>query len=488
MKKEDLFEAINDIDDREIEAAKRYRKPEAASRAAKRDRKALFTRWASVAACLVVLIAAVVLGRLQSGNGSSTSVPEGVKVVSAKPVEEVAPGMSVIDFLEGGKRMEWWGSYRDKMEESAGYQKEMGGYYSAMMQQLLEAEDENTVCSPLNIYLALSMLAEVTEGNTRAQILEQLEVPDIETLRTRVTAMEASNQVNTPTLKSLLANSLWLNDSVNYNSETLERLADLYRASTYSGRPGSSEMDQALREWIDSNTGGLLKEYTKDLELEPENVLTLVSTLYYRASWTDDFYKQATDRGIFHGAKGDTEVDMMHRSDSMNVYWTDDFAALGLYLRDSGAMYFYLPQEGADVNDLLSNPDIFKAMQYGEDENRYYRNVNLTVPKFKVSEKTDLKETLEELGITDAMDEKLADFSPLTTEEMLLSVSGAEHAATVEIDENGVIGAAYTEITTDGASMPPEETVDFVLDRPFLFVITARDGSLLFAGVVRNVE
>ena len=38
-----------------------------------------------------------------------------------------------------------------------------------------------------------------------------------------------------------------------------------------------------------------------------------------------------------------------------------------------------------------------------------------------------------------------------------------------------------------GAGMPPEEEVDFVLDRPFLFLVTARDGSILFAGTVCNI-
>ncbi len=44
-------------------------------------------------------------------------------------------------------------------------------------------EGENQVCSPLNIYMALSMLAEATGGESRAQLLELLDSPDIETQR-----------------------------------------------------------------------------------------------------------------------------------------------------------------------------------------------------------------------------------------------------------------------------------------------------------------
>ena len=37
-----------------------------------------------------------------------------------------------------------------------------------------------------------------------------------------------------------------------------------------------------------------------------------------------------------------------------------------------------------------------------------------------------------------------------------------------------------------GAAMPPEEIINFKLDRPFLFVITGADSLPLFAGVVNH--
>lgn len=63
-------------------------------------------------------------------------------------------------------------------------------------------------------------------------------------------------------------------------------------------------------------------------------------------------------------------------------------------------------------------------------------------------------------------------------------VSRAEHAARVMIDEKGCTAAAYTVMAVCGASMPPEQEVDFVVNRPFLFAITGNDGLPLFAGIV----
>ena len=54
------------------------------------------------------------------------------------------------------------------------------------------------------------------------------------------------------------------------------------------------------------------------------------------------------------------------------------------------------------------------------------------------------------------------------------------------VDEEGCIAAAYTVMAAAGAAMPPDETVDFVLDRPFVFVITSDSGLPLFAGMVKK--
>ena len=64
-----------------------------------------------------------------------------------------------------------------------------------------------------------------------------------------------------------------------------------------------------------------------------------------------------------------------------------------------------------------------------------------------------------------------------------------QHAARVMIDEEGCTGAAYTVfMMACGAAMPPEESVDFTADRPFLFLVTNFDGLPLFTGIVNTVE
>ena len=356
-----------------------------------------------------------------------------------------------------------------------------------MLEKLLVSDGENTVCSPISTYIALAMLTEVTGGNTRQQILDMLGAADIETLRENVSALWKSNYADTPSLKSLLANSLWLDSSREYDQTTLKTLAEKYYASSFSGKPGSEEMNEALRSWTDESTGGLLTKYTKDLSVEPDSVLQLLSSIYFKAMWENRFMEQGTSEQLFHGANGDTKVEMMHMSDMMPVYRSASFTSVSLGLRDSGSMYFLLPNENTDINALVSDPDVMKAIGIISDDSLSYPMVHLSVPKFMVAGKVDLLDTIRALGAADALDPAKADFSLLTELPNKVYLSKAEHAALVEIDEQGVTGAAYTSLVMAEGAAIPEDEIDFVLDRPFMFIVTGRDGSILFAGIVRNI-
>ena len=73
------------------------------------------------------------------------------------------------------------------------------------------------------------------------------------------------------------------------------------------------------------------------------------------------------------------------------------------------------------------------------------------------------------------------------TDDTAAYLSQAKHAARVTVDEEGVTAAAYTVMMVCGTAAPPEEEVDFRLDRPFLTMVTSQDGLLLFAGIVCDI-
>ena len=375
------------------------------------------------------------------------------------------------------------GQYRE------GCQGAVDSFFAASLPQFLGSSGgENRLYSPLNVYLALGMLAEVTEGDSRAQILTLLDCPDLETLRSRASSLWNVNYCDDGASASILASSLWLDEGVAFRQETLDTLAEVYYASSYQGQMGSGELNEALRQWLNDQTGGLLENQIGDIELDAQTILALATTIYFRAKWRDEFSESRTDTGVFHGAAGDTACDFMHQSRSQNYYWADRFSAISRGLESGGEMWLLLPDEGVSVDDLLTSGEAAEfLLRSGDWEKEKYFVVNLSLPKFDVSSRLDLKEGLQDLGVTDVFDSGRSDFSPLVEHGEGIYVTEVRHDARVAIDEEGVTAAAYTVIPTAGAAMPPEEEVDFVLDRPFLFAITGPGGApLLFAGVVNQ--
>ena len=160
----------------------------------------------------------------------------------------------------------WYADYEARTENMDATMDGLSERFLPMMSALLAGSNgENRICSPLNVYMALAMLAECTDGESRTQILDALGEDDIEALRARAKALWFENSWYDGRVTSLLANSLWLKDGVKYEQTTMDRLAADYFASSYPGEMGSEEYNEALRSWINKNTGDLLTEQAAGL-------------------------------------------------------------------------------------------------------------------------------------------------------------------------------------------------------------------------------
>jgi serine protease inhibitor len=148
-------------------------------------------------------------------------------------------------------------------------------------------------------------------------------------------------------------------------------------------------------------------------------------------------------------------------------------------------MWLFLPDEGVSPEEVTADVMDFLATPHQDGIDRKFMEIRLSLPKFDICGDAELSETLKKLGITHIFDSSQADFTPIYPEENGAAVNAIQHAARVHIDEQGVTAAAFTVILEAGAAMPPEEIIDFKLDRPFLFVVE-KDNIPLFTGVVNE--
>ena len=387
----------------------------------------------------------------------------------------------------------WFQSVRAQQRDPA-YKEGLAPFFSTVMGTFLsEDTGENKVCSPVNIYMALAMLAETSGGDSRQEILNVLGASDLESLRSQAGDLWNAQYHNDQATFLVLANSLWLNQDLPLRQDTINRLAETYCASSYSGLPGSPQMDQALQSWLNDQTGGLLQDQAENVTLDPSAILALASAIRYQAKWGEPFSPELTAPAVFHSPVGEQTADFLRKDLQSNFYWSDHFSAVCLPMtQNAGNLWLVLPDEGISPEALTSDAALLRLLDepYGWEQEQYM-TIHLSLPKFDVASRLDLSSGLQSMGICQVFGDS-ADFSPLLEPASSLSLrprlTQCSHAVRVSLDEEGITAAAYTQMSMAGAGAPPREETDFILDRPFLFVLNSRDHLPLFAGVVNQPE
>lgn len=357
-------------------------------------------------------------------------------------------------------------------------------------QTVLSGTDStNRLWSPINAYIALAMTAELTGDQTQQELLDVLGAADTATLRQNISAVWEQIYQDDGREVSVLANSLWLDEEVTYQQEIMDILSYYYYASVYQGDLGSAKTNRDIGKWLNNQTGGLLKNRTENVSLTPDSMLALASTIYFQAQWSDQFDSGDNTRDVFHAVSGDVECTFMNAEEyEMNYYWAEDYGAVKLFLENGAYMWFILPDEDKTVDDVLSSGDymdmITRDEDFQEEENRKWMKVNLSVPKFDVSASMDLKAGLQSMGLIQIFEPYGNDFTPSIESDLPVYLDSINQDTRVTIDEEGVTAASYILLEFGaGAAMPPDEIIDFVLDRPFVFAITMDDVPL-FVGTV----
>lgn len=377
-------------------------------------------------------------------------------------------------------------AYNDELQamqaEAADKLPDVTGFTAETASVLFSERGENTVYSPVNLYLALAMLSEATAGDTRDEVTALMGTDDPRTAANALWKMIYTDGRG----KTLAANSVWSGETWPVKQELADTLAEHYYADTYTVPMGTAEADEAMQTWLNEHTGGLLEEAAGGIQSNPYTVLTLMSTLYFEHMWSNKFQESSTSSDVFTQADGtETEIDFMHAGGTGAWYRGENFTmAARSFQDDGGRMLFILPDEGVLPDELLTDEAVLEEiLTAGLDS---YSQIEWSVPKFDVESDLELTEQLKALGVVKAFDADVSDYTP-TTDEVSVKLSQVQHAARVTIDENGCAAAAFTVMMMNaGASMPPDAVLEMNLNRPFAFVIFNDADLPLFIGTVYN--
>ena len=152
------------------------------------------------------------------------------------------------------------------------------------------------------------------------------------------------------------------------------------------------------------------------------------------------------------------------------------------YLDNDLSMIVILPDGNAE--QLGESLSLDQIRQLAVD--MYSQEVDVLLPRFKFEARYLVGSNLAAMGMPDAFDQGLADFTSMTGSKDLY-ISSVIHQAMIDVNEEGSEAAAATAVVMGTKSMPVLKIERFDADRPFIFMIVHNaTGSILFVGRVSN--
>ena len=353
-----------------------------------------------------------------------------------------------------------------------------------------DSPDSNIFISPLSISTALTMTYSGSDGTTEEAMRTTLGYGDLgtdeietgyENLLTSLAGVDNDVQLS-------IANSVWVKEDFDpqVHEEYKETLQTHYK-SEYFARPFNQATVDELNDWVSENTEKKINKILDDIS--QDNVMFLVNAIYFKADWTNQFKESDTQKRDFYLADGTTvQVDTMAQEEKLKYIKGSNYAAARLpYGREQVAMYVFLPDENQTLGEFMETLDpeeldeIINGMHSVSD-------LKIRLPKFKFEYgKKRLNDALANLGMGVAFDPDEANLSKIADVGINnLYIDFVDHKALIEVDEEGTVAAAATNVGIGLTSAPPSQTT-FYVDRPFFFIIRDdRTGTILFMGQIHN--
>lgn len=351
---------------------------------------------------------------------------------------------------------------------------------------------ENYLISPYSIEIALNMLKEGANGNTKDEIEKVLP-------NRKISDISIKNRVN-------IANSLFIKDKY---KNTIKKDFKIALVDSYDSEVLYDEFKtpDIINEWVNKKTDGMIKKIIN--KMDDNFVLGVANAIAVDVEWAKQFDCNDTTKEKFTKDNGKTiNVEMMH-----NSYTTDSYK----YLESKDAKGIIIPYKSYDSKTGKIDYDNGRNLEFigilpNKSVDEYIKDltedslnnliksasgasstyeIKLSLPRFKYEYSVDnFKDSLVKLGIKDAFDQYNADFSGIMKKSDMddnLYVGTAIHKTYIDLNEKGTKAAAVTFFGIDSyAALPQDkEIVNVEFNRPFVYMIRdTKTKEMLFFGAV----
>ena len=337
--------------------------------------------------------------------------------------------------------------------------------------------DRNYIVSPLSLKTALAMAANGAVSTARQEILDALGTEGLGSyngfMREFSARFSQSGEIET-------ANSIWLNAEYferhfGINPATVSFAPDFKRVirENYGGIAGEVNYKNAVNE-INGSIAERTRGKISGVISDPDFPAALVNTVYMNARWVNRFPAENTMKDTFTDRNGKTHsIDFMSSTFRAD-YWSGGGTAMGR-----------LPYKGGgSMTVVLGDSTRFETKRGSMTE----KKVCVSMPKFKIENTFELKDTLADIGVKSAFDPRAGGFDAMLAHKAAginVFLDKVIQKTRIVTAEEGTEAAAATVVAAAVGCAPGkrEQIIEFKADKPFSFYICDdASGEILFMG------
>ena len=373
---------------------------------------------------------------------------------------------------------------------------------------------ENTIISPYSLLSVLTLAMLGAKGITKNQIRDALHLPCndessyyaayLNTMNSLFRQKENHENELDKQFNLEAANRIYVDKSVDlvnsYKQQSSKFLnAEPIKAPFFE----DSELARArINEWVKIKTKNKITNMLAKNTVSTKTRMVLVNALYLNASWSVPF--SSSSRKRFYNPVVDLGsafkiVDMMTVVGKFVTgslpspfdarllvlpYQSDSTNASMLIILPNNSLHGFNLEETEEKITRAPNGELSRMITnlYEQQESSHILT-RVEMPKFRIETEVNLQPTLVELGVKSLFDPITCNFSAMIKDDTSgLKVDSILQKAYISTDLHGTEAAAATS-TISKTSFPSQAQNDFVIDRPFIFMIRA-NGINLFIGKV----
>ena len=355
--------------------------------------------------------------------------------------------------------------------------------FALKIYRYMASHNKNVVYSPFSISASMAMLYGGATGTTAIEFAKALQYTKIgRSVHKRFKKLLKKFRGGNYTMT--LANQIFINRRVPINGDFQSIAKFFYGAPVktmdFTGHPAKAV--KSINKWVARKTNMKITRLLSRADIKTNTDLVIVNAMFFRAFWSVPFNKATSAK--FHLTNSRSiSVDTMatprrkfytaySKQMRCNVYRLP-------YVDNEANMYILLPKSAGDLT-YLENHLKYANLQKAISQMKSWTG-EIRMPKFRMTSSYDVADVFRGLGMEDALEP--GKLTLISSSPSAIGLSNVKHKARIDVSETRTDAAAATAAITYRAGLFNFGPI-VSINRPFLFIIKHRSGSIMFVGRV----